>query len=514
MDVMAWHLRGSLVSMLALSAALGCGPMGSEGKGPAPNQNVTAQAGASGGGSGGMSAGGAGGGASGAGNVTGGSGGGSGSEGVGGPLTLAGTPSINWDYTGIIGTGQSLSVGAQAGNVSAKATMPSENNLKLALGTATVPPFNADDAALSLTALVEPIRAIDNGYPSPYPRNLDGESPHTAMATQMTALAKAGGAADFVTVHTVVGESGQPMTVINKQATDNGTMGRAYAASMFEVQAIKRLVAAREGSPTYGVGAIFLTHGESDAGNANYENAMLQLWTDYNADIKAVTGQTQSIPLFTSQQHGIYLYMPGQAPSNINTSTTLQWKAGLDHPEEIVCVGPKYQYPYFPDYLHLVPLGYELMGEKYAEAFYSHVMLGRPWLPLYPLAETVTRSGPVITVDFHVPVPPLAWDDALPKPHITDLTEWAQGRGFEVRMGTTRLTIESVTFLDGDTVQITCTADVPAGATLGYAATNDGAAIAGNSPRIGNLRDSDPFVGAFTGMAQPNYSVAFEVNVP
>jgi len=190
------------------------------------------------------------------------------------------------------------------------------------------------------------------------------------------------------------------------------------------------------------------------------------------------------------------------------------WTAALDHPEQIVCTGPKYQYPYDADFLHLVPLGYELMGEKYGQVFYEHVLLGRPWQPLQPLADTVMRSGRVITVDFHVPVAPLAWDSVLPRPHQMDLTEWAEGRGFEVRMSSTRLAIESVEILDDDTVQITCAADVPAGATLGYAATSDGAAISGVSPRWGQLKDSDPFVGDFTQIAQPNYAVAFELNVP
>jgi hypothetical protein len=430
-------------------------------------------------------------------------------------LPLDGTPTRLWDYTGIIGTGQSLSVGAEAGNITPKATRQADANLKLSLGSATVPPFNPNDAALSLVPLVEPIRAPNPGFPSAYPGNLDGESPHTAMAAEITALAKAGGLSDFVTIHSVVGESGQAMSVIDKNATEvvdasGGTSGRAYAASLFEARAIHRLAADK----TYGVGAIFLTHGESDAGNANYASDMLQLWTDYNADLAAITGQTKPIPLFTSQQHGIYKYAAGQAPRNIDISTMLQWRAGLEHPEKIVCTGPKYQYPYSPDFLHLVPLGYELMGEKYAEIFYSHVVLGHPWQPLQPLADTLTRSGRVITVDFHVPFPPLAWDDVLPKPHQVDLTEWARGRGFEVRTGSTRVTIESVELLDENTVQITCGADVPAGSTLGYAATSDGAAISGVSPRWGQLKDSDPFVGTFTETPQANYAVSFELSVP
>jgi hypothetical protein len=517
MEVMNWELPRCAFLMLAAGAALSCGSTEGEGPSGVPiaGAGQTGEAGSMamtpiGGAGEGGATGPSGSGGSGSSVASG------GSETIMGPLPVAGTPTINWDFTGIIGTGQSLGIGAQAGAITPKATTQPYGNLKLSLGAATVPPFDSDAPELSLVPLVEPIRQTASTYPSAYPLNLNGESPHTAMSAQITALAQADGVSDLVTIHTVVGEGGQPMTVINKTATEvvNGatSMGRAYAASLFEARAITRLAQAQ--GKTYGIGAIFLTHGESDAGNANYTNDMLQLWTDYNTDLLAITGQTQAIPLFTSQQHGIYLYAAGQAPRNIDISTRLEWTAGLDHPGQIVCTGPKYQYPYDADFLHLVPLGYELMGEKYGQVFYQHVLLGRAWEPLQPLADTVTRSGRVITVDFHVPVAPLAWDDALPRPHQADLTEWAEGRGFEVRMGTTRLTIESVELLDDDTVQITCAADVPAGATLGYAASSDGAAISGVSPRWGQLKDSDPFVGEFTQMAQPNYAVAFEVDVP
>lgn len=507
------RLNCSFVSLglSIVTAAVGssCGSNGSEGENrvQAP-LNGQSGAGDSGAGDSGAGDSGAGGG------MPSGAGGSGGSEAVTGSLPLDGTPKTLWDYTGIIGTGQSLSVGAEAGNINPKAMTQPYANMKLALGAAAVPPFNSDDPALTLVPLVEPIRQTAMGYPSAYPANLYGESPHTAMSAEITALAKADGQSDLVTIHTVVGESGQAMSVINKAATEviNGTQttGRAYAASLFEARAIKRLA----GDKSYGIGAIFLTHGESDAGNANYVTDMLQLWTDYNTDLLAITGQTQPIPLFTSQQHGIYMYMAGQAPRNIDVSTTLQWKAGLEQPGKIVCTGPKYQYPYAVDFLHMTPEGYELMGEKYAEVFYSHVVLGHDWQPLQPLADTVTRSGRVITVDFHVPFPPLAWDDVLPKPHQVDLTEWAEGRGFEVRVGSTRVAIESVALLDEDTVQITCGADVPEGGTLGYAASSDGAAISGVSPRWGQLKDSDPFVGDFTQKPQANYAVSFELSVP
>ena len=120
----------------------------------------------------------------------------------------------------------------------------------------------------------------------------------------------------------------------------------------------------------------------------------------------------------------------------------------------------------------------------------------------------------MITVTFHVPVPPLVWDTALAAPHQSAFPEWSQGRGFELRNGTTRLQISSVA-ISGDTVQITSAADLPAsGVVVGYAFTADGVIRSGGTAHWGLLRDSDPFVGSVTGAAQPNYAIAFELAVP
>src|SRR5262245_12484067 len=71
-----------------------------------------------------------------------------------------------FNITGIIGTGQSLSVGAEASALSAAARQPHFNNLKLSLGGAAVPPFNPNAAQLSLVPLVEPIRPFATTFPS------------------------------------------------------------------------------------------------------------------------------------------------------------------------------------------------------------------------------------------------------------------------------------------------------------------------------------------------------------
>jgi hypothetical protein len=248
-----------------------------------------------------------------------------------------------------------------------------------------------------------------------------------------------------------------------------------------------------------------LTHGESDAGNTAYEADLVQLWTDYNTDLRAITGQTQSIPMLVSQQNSI----------NDNSPSTLaQWRIGVDHPNDITCIGPKYQYPYYMDGVHLITDGYELLGEKYAQVYFERAVLGNDWQPLQP--TTVERSDQVITVHFHIPVPPLAWDDTLQTPH-ESTAAWQAGNGFEVSGPSGAITISSVA-ISGDAVQITCATALPAaGLTVSYALVANATAMTmpfAGTLRWGKLRDSDPFVGAVTMKPQPNYAVAFSLPAP
>ncbi|WP_437938147.1 dockerin [Sorangium sp. So ce341] len=489
-------INGIVVTFLL--ALVGCGSSSDSGssQGGGDQSASTAGSGGNGGEGGSASTSSAGTGGEGGSAGSGGEGGSGGSGGEGG--SAGDQPRIPWDWAGIIGTGQSLAVGAAP----VSSTAQPFNNLMLSLGGASVPPWDPDDSALSLVPLVEPIRPLANGPSFPaYPDNIDGETPHSAMAHQITSMVQEAAGLDYVSVHTVVGESGQGMSVIEKGARDTGTTGRAYAATLFEAAAIARL--AREAGKTYGIGAIFLTHGETDAASQTYQDEMVQLWRDYNADLAAITGQAEgTIPMFVSQQHGL----PAAANQRA-VSTPAQWRVGLDHPGDIVCTGPKYHLPGAGDGLHLSAAGYQRLGEKYGQIYHERVVMGRDWQPLQP--ASVLRSGRVITVRFHVPVPPLVWDDEMPAP-----TAWPKGRGFEVRQGNTKIDVSSVE-IDGDSVKITCASDLPAsGITVGYAITSNGAARPGGFPTWGHLRDSDPFVGSTTRAAQPNYCVSFEMPVP
>lgn len=384
-----------------------------------------------------------------------------------------------YDWVGIVGTGQSLSVGA-AGTPVVSGTQPYAN-LQL-FDEGPDPKYDGVNDVLSLVPLVSPMRPGFPGYPAVlYPNNIAGETPNEGMANQITALTLALGGYEHVTVATNVGESGQSISSIQK----NGT-GKAFASTLYEVGAIHAMATAA--GKSYGVAAVILTHGETDSQDANYETKIAKLRTDYDADIKEITGQTDDIVLLVSQQS---TFPPDGSASD---STLAAWKLGVDDPAHFVCVGPKYQYAYSADKVHFDAADYRRLGAKYAQV-YAEVVLGkRAWAPLQPTA--IKREGANITLDFHVPNPPLAWEEGISKPHQGNAA-WANGRGFEVGDSTGALTITGVA-IDGSSVVITLAAP-PTGQNLlvAYAMLQDVGGFAGgtNDGRRGQLRDSDPFVG-------------------
>jgi hypothetical protein len=385
-----------------------------------------------------------------------------------------------FDIVGVVGTGQSLSVGASG--VPVLSTSQPYKNLKL-LDSGPDLKYDGVGDDLSLVPLTAPIRGYYNGYPAgPYPNNIIGETPHEGMANQLSATAMEAGGFEYVSAHSVVGESGQGISVIKKDGT-----GKAYAATLYEVAAVRDLAKAM--GKTYGVAAILLTHGETDASDATYGEQIRKLWADYNTDIKGLTGQAEPIPMLISQQ-GTF---PGTANSR-SASTLAQWKLSVDYPGEILCVGPKYQYGYVPDRVHLDAASYVRLGEKYAQVLARTTILGLKWKPLQPRQMNI--SGTSITVDFDVPHPPLAWEESVPPPHQTTSTYWKNGRGFEVEDLTGPLTIVGVTIVE-NSVRIDLDKAPAEGVAVRYAMTQDVDGFTGGTldARRGQLRDSDPFEG-------------------
>jgi len=390
-----------------------------------------------------------------------------------------------FDWAGVIGTGQSLSVGWEGDALSATQVF---GNLKLQDDGAD-PKYPLTDAATanwSVVPLTEPIRKTvsgntDNQYPNNiwHAGDIYGETPHSGMANMISSVWGRRNGASYVSAHSVVGVAGVGIAQLSK-----GT--NSYAAAINETQIFKRLATAA--GKTYGVSAIILTHGEADAANAAYGGAVWQLYQDYNADLRKVTGQTGDVVMIASQQSSASLVGAGGSAVQI-------WQLGVDHPGRIVCAGPKYQYG--PYGLHMSGPSYLRLGEKYGEIFDLIVNQGQAWKPVSP--NKVTRAGAVLTIDFDVPTAPLTWDSRLTAPHQQAHTPWSKGRGFEVSDSSGKeLEIESVQ-IQNTSVVLTLAQTPAAGVlTLAYAITQDttdGNQGGTDAGAHGQLRDSDEMIG-------------------
>lgn len=388
-----------------------------------------------------------------------------------------------YEWVGILGTGQSLSIGSGARIIS---DAQPYSNLKLE-DVGPDPKCSLDGSPdWQAVPLTEPIRrtlpGTGPGYDDKqYPNNIRGETPHTSMANTLSALWQARTGASYVTAHSAVGMAGSCLVGLAK-----GTGYIAYPASLREANAFHAL--AQQQGKTFGYAGIVLTHGECDAANDEYGSDLFRFWSDYNADLRAITGQRDDVVLFASQQ--------STTGAGLYNSAVQLWRAGNDHPGQIVCVGPKYQYEYAEDRLHMKAGSYARLGGKYAEVFDSVVNQKQAWQPLGPTAAR--REGAVIKVDFHVPNPPLRWDLNLEAPHQARYAAWAKGRGFEVRGNGAPLTIADVS-IDGSAVLITLNEPPLAWTQLevSYAVTPDAPGFSGGSAlgMRGQLRDSDDFVG-------------------
>jgi hypothetical protein len=370
----------------------------------------------------------------------------------------------------ILGTGQSLSEGWN-GTPPLTTTQPF-NNLMLSgvgqTGTDLVPLIEGPNLH---SALVETISsALGN--------TLAALSPQT----------------NYTSIVTRNGEGSQAYVNLKKGTT-------WYNKGMGQIQ--KAQAASTNMGHTYQVAAVTTVHGESDhvANNGPYYAGYLKEWqADYQADARALTGQTNSVPMFFCQMSSHTKY---------NSTTSLipgaqLWASEISRDLTLVC--PKYFLTY-SDGVHLTAQSYRHLGEYYGKALKRVLVDHLPWDPLKPVK--ITQSGATITVDFAVPVPPLAIDTTL----VLAQTNY----GFEYADDASSATINSVSITDADTMTITLSAP-PTGANprLRYAYTGVSGSGAGcnqaGSAR-GNIRDSDATPSLY-GSNLNNWLVHFDYPVP
>ena len=217
----------------------------------------------------------------------------------------------------------------------------------------------------------------------------DVETMSSGFANLVGKLTRAaGGSHDMlVSVHAV---GGAPYAAMKK--------GEApYAVSI--AQATAGAAIARKAGLAYDITAVTSADGGGDhvAKNTHLAADLAEWQRDYEADLKAITGQTTAVPLFNTQYSSWTEY---EARSPIPLA---QLRAHVENPGKVIVVGPRYAFSYGPDGVHLTNEGYRQMGEYYARAYRRVVVEHGVWEPLRP--KTVTRAGAVITVRFLVPTP-------------------------------------------------------------------------------------------------------------
>jgi hypothetical protein len=383
-----------------------------------------------------------------------------------------------YDINHVLGTGQSLAVGT-VGMPPLTRTQPF-SNLMFAGGV-----MPEDKELGSFVPLVE--GDLVPGYV------MRVETHSSGFANLVTQLS--GG------THTLLvsqhGIGGEAYTALKK----NGTRA-AYAVGLAQATA-GRDVAASLGK-TYAVRAVLNVHGETDhmIANQNYARDLVEWQSDYERDVRAITNQSDPIPMFESQISSWTRY--GQATSVIPAQ---QLAAHVLAPGKVVLVGAKYHLPYAGDGIHLTNEGYRHMGEDYAKAYRRVILDGQPWEPVRP--KSVTREGATITISFYVPAPPLVFDKEL----VTDPGHLGFEYGDDA--GAAAPVISTVALVRDDTVAVTLSAEPTASnRRIRYAWTaKPGAASGRTTGARGNLRDSDA-TPSRAGYRLYNWCVHFEHPVP
>lgn len=246
-------------------------------------------------------------------------------------------------------------------------------------------------------------------------------------------------------------------------------------------------------------------HGESDysaGAGLTYENSLIEWQTDYQNDLNALNSGSATIPLFINQMNA---GLTGEV-------AVAQLNAHKDAPGKVILVGPKYQYHYRSDKLHMDTNTEEKqMGEMLAKAISKVAIESLVWNPLMP--TTLERVGNVVTISYRIPVGTLAVD--------TTVVAARPSYGFEfTQTGGNSVSISSVALINSSSqVQITLSA-VPTGtnqhvryAWSCYSGSGSCAQANSTSSVGGNIRDTDGSVSPSvngTGLPLYDWGVTFD----
>lgn len=258
-----------------------------------------------------------------------------------------------------------------------------------------------------------------------------------------------------------------------------------------------------------------------------YATQLASLITDFNTDIKAITGQTNDVLCISYQvaSHNSYARYPRIAMQQDLLAKTdnrmILGKVMYDLDYDAV------------DQVHAPARSYRNMGNMYGVAAWRKTVTNQPNKHLTPLSHVV--SGNQVTITFDVPVPPLALDTALVNQladgnygfNVLNVANEDAGISGTISEATTRIT--NVSLSGTDKVVLTLSRTPVAGERITYAINGggwqeldgvDNNPDDGRSGRIdgarGCLRDSQPIKNNNSGSVFTNlynWCVIFEIKL-
>ena len=427
------------------------------------------------------------------------------------PGTPPAVPYVHFDVNHVLATGQSNSV-ANGGTPVLDVTQPYAN---LMFSSGVIPASGCGDAR-GCTAYDKPTAFLPlvEGDTFFYPV----QTMSAPMANTITALARGPFATtindtDHVVLVSLHGRSGNTYWSLRKGGSSyiqNSGYVLPFDDGMREVA--DGLALAKAAGKTYVVRAVTAIHGESDhyAYSTNtaevplpgtdgkstitsYLDGLLEWQRDYQDGVKAITGQTQPVPLIISQMH-LWTDVPH------SSVVAWQYEAHVKSKGKVVLAAPAYFLGYRTDCLHYTSDSQRWLGEYFAKVYARIVFQGLPWEPVRPRAVTI--AGNVVTARFYVPKPPLVLD-------VTRVTN-PGSYGFEyVDAAGLNVAITGVQVTSADTVTVTLASAAPGG-RLRYAFTAPIPNCPGPTSGVrGNLRDSDATPSLY-GHELFNWGVTFE----
>lgn len=266
-----------------------------------------------------------------------------------------------------------------------------------------------------------------------------------------------------------VGMDSAPYDALKKDTTP-------YNHHLAQVAAGK--VAAEALGLTYRVLCVIAIHGEFDeaANNAAYKDDLATWQSDYETDVKALSGQAEDVPMFHAAQGtaGARQYNS----SNYNASSAIQlFQAHFLNPGKVVLASPE-TFLDFYSLPHFTAASHAWLGEQLAKVVKQVCFDALPFDPIYPSGAAIV--GNTIVLDLVVPVPPVRLD------YLFNAFTDSAGFRFESSNGTIFPTSVAVTGAS----QLTLTFGSAPGGTakrLAYAAEN----ALPKTNRGSNVADSD-----------------------